>query len=67
MGNTTRQRSTHADSHSQVPDEGGAPASLADTRADMDGLFAVAARSFETMTEGDSQEFLRRSRQTGGQ
>lgn len=36
-------------------------------RAETDRLFAVAARSFEAMTQNDSHEFLRRSRQTGGQ
>jgi hypothetical protein len=40
---------------------------LADVRAETDRLFAVAARSFEAMSQGSSQDFLRRSRQTGGQ
>ena len=40
---------------------------LSDTRAAMDRLFAVAAKSFESMSEGNSQKFLEQSRQTGGQ
>jgi len=40
---------------------------LGAARAEMDRLFAVASRNFEAMRQGESQEFLRRSRQTGGQ
>ncbi len=67
MSNTTRQRAALADSQIKMPDESGAAAALTDTRAKTDHLFAVAAESFKSMTEGNSQEFLRRSRQTGGQ
>lgn len=49
------------------PGEGDGGTGLSETRAETDRLFAVAARSFEAMSQGDSREFLRRSRQTGGQ
>ena len=67
MSNATRQRATRSDIEAKAPSEGGTSSSLTDTRAEMDRLFAVASKSFESMTEGNSQEFLRRSRQTGGQ
>lgn len=40
---------------------------LTDVRAETDRLFAAAAESFKAMSQGSSQDFLRRSRQTGGQ
>lgn len=48
---------------------GGASGSdgLAGARTEIDELFAVASQSFEALRQGTSQEFLRRSRQTGGQ
>ncbi len=67
MNKTTKQRATLGDIEAKAPDEGSERSSLPDTRARMDRLFAVASKSFESMTEGNSQEFLRRSRQTGGQ
>ena len=41
--------------------------SLAETRASLDRLFAVATDAFDRMRTTNSQEFLHRSRQTGGQ
>lgn len=52
---------------SRPQDNSGASDALSDARAEADRLFAVASRSFEAMTQNDSHEFLRRSRQTGGQ
>ena len=67
MSNTTRQRATRDELTVQATGGGGTADSLTNTRADVDRLFAVASKSFQSMTEGNSQEFLRRSRQTGGQ
>jgi hypothetical protein len=36
-------------------------------RADVDRLFAVASKTFESMRTGNSQQFIEASRQTGGQ
>ncbi len=47
--------------------DGNAASTLGNTRVETDRLFAEAAKSFESMSDGDSQEFLLRSRQTGGQ
>lgn len=67
MNNATRQRATPENLSTQASGGGGADDSLTEMRADVDRLFAVASKSFQSMTEGNSQEFLRRSRQTGGQ
>lgn len=67
MSKDTKQRTTTSDVNDGAPDDGNAPGKLTDTRAEMDRLFAVAAKSFEAMSEGNSQEFLKSSRQTGGQ
>ncbi len=67
MNKTTKQRRKVGDNEAQAPDAGGEENSLADTRAEMNHLFAVASESFKSMSEGNSHEFLRRSRQTGGQ
>ena len=67
MNKATKQRRKVSENEAQVPDEGSAGNSLTATRAEMDRLFAVASKSFKSMSEGDSREFLRRSRQTGGQ
>jgi hypothetical protein len=40
---------------------------LENARANTNLLFATAAQNFEAMSEGDSREFVERSRQTGGQ
>lgn len=40
---------------------------LASTRAETERLFATASKAFESLAQTDSHEFLRRSRQTGGQ
>lgn len=67
MNETTRQRATALEIRTQAPDDGSSESSLSDARAGADGLFAVAEKSFASMSENNSQEFLRRSRQTGGQ
>jgi hypothetical protein len=67
MNNTTQQRATLDVIEANVPNVGNAENSLTDARAEMDRLFALASKSFESIVDGDSQEFLRRSRQTGGQ
>ena len=66
MSKDTRQRTTH-DIEESAQSGGSATSTLTDTRTEIDRLFAVASKSFEAMTEGNSQEFLERSRQTGGQ
>jgi len=65
MNNELRQRS--AIEETGVGDEAGDGSTLAVERAETDRLFSVAAESFKAMSQGDSREFLRRSRQTGGQ
>lgn len=67
MSKTSRQRVTAGDIRAQAPTDGTTSSSLTDARADTDRLFAVAARSFASMSEDNSEEFLKRSRQTGGQ
>ena len=62
-----KQRTVQDRLESPRPDadpEGGA---LASTRAQTERLFATASKAFETLSQNDSHEFLRRSRQTGGQ
>lgn len=66
MSNQTRQRNTPS-SESSAPADGGSSPSLQQTRASMNLLFATAAKNFEAMSEGDSREFVEKSRQTGGQ
>ena len=66
MSKETKQRTKANDIKVGTPDDGGASV-LTDTHAEMDRLFAVAAKSFEAMSEGNSEEFLKSSRQTGGQ
>ncbi len=67
MSNATKQRVTIDDTRAQASGDDGTANSLTDARVEVDRLFAVASKSFKSMTEGNSQEFLRRSRQTGGQ
>ncbi len=67
MSKTTKQRTTASDLDIRPQADGSAAGSLPDTRTEIDKLFAVASKSFDKMSEGDSQEFLERSRQTGGQ
>ena len=67
MSNESRQRATTDNLRAQGPGGDGNDDALSKTRAEVDKLFAVASKSFQSMTEGNSQEFLRRSRQTGGQ
>lgn len=67
MSENSNQRTSRnevTDGPEQGGDDGGA---LADRRAETDRLFAVAEKSFAAMTQSNSREFLKRSRQTGGQ
>ncbi len=66
MSKDIKQRTETDDIKTGAPADDAAPG-LTDTRTEMDRLFAVAAKSFETMSAGSSQEFLKSSRQTGGQ
>ncbi len=67
MSKTTKQRTAANNLDVRPQADGSAAGSLPDTRTEIDKLFAVASKSFDKMSEGDSQEFLERSRQTGGQ
>jgi len=67
MNETTRQQTTPGDVATRPEQHDGEGSQLADARAETDRLFAVASESFAAMAESNSQEFLRRSRQTGGQ
>lgn len=49
------------------PGDDGPADGLAAARSEMDRLFAIAAEAFDSMNEHDSQDFLRNSRQTGGE
>ena len=51
MSKETKQRTKANDIKVGAPDDGGAGV-LTDTRVEMDRLFAVAAKSFEAMSEG---------------
>lgn len=66
MKKAMKLRATIGDIEARTPGDS-TGSSVMDARAEMDRLFAVASKSFASMTEGKSQEFLRRSRQTGGQ
>ena len=61
-----KERATIDDTQAIAHGDDSTESSLTDTRTEVDRLFAIASKSFESMTE-NSQEFLRRSRQTGGQ
>ena len=65
MSQDTRQRISNRETERVSQDADSTR--LAETRAQTDRLFEVAARSFAAMSQGDSHEFLRRSQQTGGQ
>ena len=66
MNEKMKERATLGDTQAIVHGDDSTGSSLTDTRTEVDRLFAIASKSFESMTE-NSQEFLRRSRQTGGQ
>jgi hypothetical protein len=55
--NTTEDNRTRLSTGGVPPEE----------QTEIDRLFAIAAASFDNLTQGDSEGFLRRSRQTGGQ
>lgn len=66
MSQSTKQKAVSNDIRAAQegdPESG----SLTETRGETDRLFAVAAKSFAAMSEGNSRQFLRRSQQTGGQ
>ena len=66
LGEKMKVRAKLGDSQAIAHGDDSAGSSLTDTRTEVDRLFAIASKSFESMTE-NSPEFLRRSRQTGGQ
>ena len=66
MSNKVKQRKTNNIEVNPNPD-GSAANTLDNAQSETDRLFAEATKSFESMSEGDSQEFLERSQQTGGQ
>lgn len=66
MNNHTRQRNTPASGSSAQSDAGSSDV-LQNARANTNRLFATAAKNFEAMSQGDSREFVEKSRQTGGQ
>ncbi len=67
MSSSMKKRTTSKDVEVRPQADASGAGTLPDARTAIDRLFAVAAESFENMTEGDSQKFLERSRQTGGQ
>jgi hypothetical protein len=67
MKKAMKLRATIGDIEAKAPGDDSTESSLTGTRAEMDRLFAVASKSFASMSEGNPEEFLRRSRQTGGQ
>jgi hypothetical protein len=66
MSNQTKQRSTNTAESSPQPDADSSTV-LQNARANTNLLFATAAKNFEAMSQGDSREFVEKSRQTGGQ
>jgi len=66
MSNQTKQRSTNTTESSPQPDADLSTV-LQNARANTNLLFATAAKNFEAMSQGDSREFVKKSRQTGGQ
>lgn len=66
MSNQTKQRSTNTTESSPQPDADSSTV-LQNARANTNLLFATAAKNFESMSQGDSREFVEKSRQTGGQ
>jgi hypothetical protein len=68
MSNNSNQKSTQSENKPQANES--APdgdASLSSARTETNRLFAAASKSFESLMENNSHEFLRQSRQTGGQ
>lgn len=66
MSKQTRQRSTSTTETSTQPDDSTSSV-LENARANTNLLFATATKNFAAMSEGDSREFVEKSRQTGGQ
>ena len=66
MSNQTKQRSNNTTESSPHPDADSSTV-LQNARANTNLLFATAAKNFEAMSQGDSREFIEKSRQTGGQ
>jgi len=67
MNETTRQRATAGDMRAQGPSDDGHTSTLTAARANTDRLYDVAKKSFASMSEKNSEEFMKRSTQTGGQ
>ena len=67
MSQQNNQRTSAEDVAGQPASDSDDGGNLSEQRAATDRLFAIAEKSFAAMAQGDSREFLRRSRQTGGQ
>lgn len=68
MSNNSNQKTTHGEHEPRLHESGpGGDESLSGTRAETNRLFAAASKSFESLMQNNSHEFLRQSRQTGGQ
>ncbi len=68
MSGNSNQKTRHSEQKPQSHDSGSeGDESLSTTRADTNRLFAAASKSFESLMQSNSHEFLRQSRQTGGQ
>lgn len=66
MSQSTKQKAASSDVRTAHAGDSESD-SLTEIRGETDRLFAVAAKSFAAMSEGNSRQFLRRSQQTGGQ
>lgn len=67
MSDTTKKVRTQNDRGPESPKPEAAGSTLTSTRENTDRLFAAASKTFMSLTQDNSHEFLRRSRQTGGQ
>jgi len=67
MTNSTRQRLIDRQREQPSGSDSNDDGNLTETRDALDRLFAVATDAFDRMRTTDSQEFLKKSRQTGGQ
>lgn len=67
MSENGQLRTSQDDAGSADAQDDGDAGSLASRRAETDRLFAAAEKSFAAIAQHDSMDFLRRSRQTGGQ
>ena len=65
LSNMTQQQTKEVVANSQANDN--AVRTLGDNHAEASLLFSETVKSFESMSEGDSREFLKKCRQTGGE